>query len=171
MWSTGLRSERFWRKTFTNKSDLVHKFDLKATSLLFNVQGTERCDHFTGQCICKPGVEVDITLKEKMWKTWPRFSGSQLRPMPSRSMGLCKRNRVLPLQLHGCQWARPVWSGHLIKTSHSLFLANHIRICTNFVCTGNRPMCLQGWCQGPEVWILWNGLLEPWCLRLRALRL
>ena len=26
-------------------------------------QGTERCDHFTGQCICKPGVEV--RTKEK----------------------------------------------------------------------------------------------------------
>ena len=31
-----------------------------STACVNNVspQGTERCDHFTGQCICKPGVEV-----------------------------------------------------------------------------------------------------------------
>ena len=34
-----------------------------AVKVDISIQGTERCDHFTGQCICKPGVEVHISRK------------------------------------------------------------------------------------------------------------
>ena len=42
-----------------------------STACVNNVspQGTERCDHFTGQCICKPGVEVRTKEECKYVKT------------------------------------------------------------------------------------------------------
>ena len=47
----------------------MHSSNSTARANNVSSQGTERCDHFTGQCICKPGVEVRTKEECKYVKT------------------------------------------------------------------------------------------------------
>ena len=47
----------------------MHSSNSTARANNVSPQGTERCDHFTGQCICKPGVEVRTKEECKYVKT------------------------------------------------------------------------------------------------------